>query len=258
MVRTVRSAALARFPRNPVLVTVGEGNIHYDDDSHRGDGTELGAAWNAAIAKIALDEGLHRYQQWGFVSAPHISLFEEYGGLHPPAWNVVRMLEAMQGARRLPARPASAGSLPSGSYVDAITARRGQEILVLAFRYSPGRDTSGTGRALVRIKGLPSGRRFRATVQRVDRDHANYYTHWKRDLGGSPLGRGEFDALMEYQFTDAQKVLWKANLERYRAASLLEEVPLEGAPEAADARGELTLALDFPANSVRLIRLVPK
>lgn len=266
MVRKVRGLALQRFPRNPVLITVGEGNIHYDDDSHRGDATELGAAWNAALVKIAHDEGLHRFQQWGFTSAPHISLFEEHGGLKPPAYNVLRMYRMMQGGRLIPARAgqpqgpmAKAGAGPgkaAGPYVDAIAVRRaGGEVMVLCFRFDADREARDGGPVMVTVKGLPPSRPCAVTEYRVDRDHGNYYTLWRRDNGARPLARGKYDALMEYQFTPEQKALWEANRERYRTATALVPTDPGSAHAATAADGSYSLRIDLPPNSVALLRV---
>jgi hypothetical protein len=73
-----------------IRVMVEEGMILNDENGHyltAGDGTEFGAAWNAATTHECLKNGIDRYTQWSFYC----------GEVRGPSCNVITMYEKMEG-----------------------------------------------------------------------------------------------------------------------------------------------------------------
>jgi hypothetical protein len=252
-----RAAAARHFPGNPVRISIGEGNLIAGRLLHRSEGSELGAAWNASIFKIALDAGVHRYQQWGFVSAPHISVFMERGGLPSAAYNVIELLRRMEGQGRRAIRIGGAPLARDSAVVDALAAEGPDGTLrVLAFHYRYGhRPAPGSG-ATLHLRGLEPGRKYAVRQYRIDRDHANYIPMFEKDLKARGLSIETRDACMEYQFGPQQKAVWDANKEAYRARSRLEPYTGKGPSSVkASLQGRAGIRISLPPNSVILLEL---
>ncbi|MDQ3000450.1 MAG: hypothetical protein M3Y08_04210 [Fibrobacterota bacterium] len=247
------------FPHNPIRITVAESNLFTSRLLHRSEGSEMGAAWNAAVFKIALDAGLHRFVQWGFVSSDHISKFTEHGGLPSATANVVGMFRRMEGETRTAVRLRRRGLSLARPYIDAIASKdKAGTRHVLLYHYLSSRGSSAQERVQVGLKGLEPGRAYGLKAFRVDAGHANYLPALERDLKTKGLSVETADACMEYQFGASERAVWEANKETYRKLARLEEAR-EGFPAVlkANAEGRAEAWLNLPANGVVLLELKP-
>jgi hypothetical protein len=255
-----RAIVRAHFPRNPLEITVGEGNLFGRQLHHRSDGSELGAAWTAAIYKVALDHGLSRYQQWGFTSAPHASLFREYDGLPGGPYNVTQMFRRLAGGRRLAVTPVPSAKLKAPAYADAIAAAGPDSSLkVILFHYRPERGVGDPLDIALHVHRALPGRVYEVRHLRVDKDRGHYLNQWHRDLraAGQEL-QVPWDACMEYQFNVEQWKLWLKRKDAYRGLARLQGHPSDSLTRVrADAAGRLRKRLALPPNSVSLLELAP-
>ncbi|MEO6095771.1 MAG: hypothetical protein ABIW76_08835 [Fibrobacteria bacterium] len=252
-----RLAIRRAFPRNPIRISVGEGNLFSPGLLLRSEGSEMGAAWNAAIFKVAEDAGIHRYVQWGFVSASHVSQFVEHGGLPSASANVVEMYRRMEGKPRAAVQAHRSGLSFSPPYIDGIASHVSPgENQFLIYHYRAERGASVNQSVLVRLRGLQPGRAYGLKHFHVDAGHANYLPALERDLKAKGLSVASADACMEHQFGAAERAVWDANKETYRKLSRLLETK-EGLPDSlrADGNGRTEAWIDLPANSVLLVEM---
>lgn len=259
---TTRFRAIVRgyFPRNPLEITVGEGNLFSRQLHHRSDGSELGAAWTAGIYKISQDVGLVRYQQWGFASATHASRYNEHGGIQGGPYNVVQMYRKLETGKRLSVVLDPRDPLAAPAYADAIAALSPDSVIrVLIFHYHPER---GGGRPLpiaLDATGVITGRDYIVRHFRVDKDQGQYLNRWHQDLkaAGETL-QIPFDACMEYQFTPTQWLVWHRHRADYQGLALLSTLPTDSLTTLrSDARGRLRKNVTLPPNSVSLLEFRP-
>ncbi|MDB5105732.1 MAG: Beta-xylosidase [Fibrobacteres bacterium] len=250
-----RDAAIRHFPRNPIRISIGEGNLIVKRLLHRSEGSELGAAWNAAIYKISMDAGLHRYQQWGFVSARHISQFLEHGGLPSAPYNVIGMLGRMEGQPRREVRWIGETGSDGASYIDALASKGADGSLRLfAFHYRAGGGRASTDSIDVLLTGLEPDRQYTVVRYLIDSSHANYIPAFEKDLRGKRLSLETRDACMEYQFNAAQRAVWDANKEKYRQLATL-RADADPRMLKADAQSRARFRVPLPPNSVVLLEL---
>jgi len=109
-------------------------------------------------------------------------------GIDKPVLNLFRMAGLMRGER---VRVDSSGSVPLNTIlsngvfgspdIDALAARNGQEISVLAWNYHDDDVPAPDARVQLRIAGIP-GTAARVLVRhyRIDRNHSNACTLWQR------------------------------------------------------------------------------
>lgn len=252
----LRWMAGQRFPGTIVRLVVAEGNyMEPGIGLHRSDGTARGAAWNAGIWKLSLDEGLERYQQWGFVSADHISRFMEGGGLPSAPANVAEMYRRMQGETRAAAGLRREGADTAFGWMDAIASGADSIRHVLVFRFDP--QGRGSRTLEINAKGLTPGRAYAIRHLRVDAEHSSYLEAWQRELRatGLPLASPD-DACMEFQFRDAQRKLWE---EKKGANGVRARLGPAGGDSLtrtrADSRGMIRKRLSMDPNSVSLLEI---
>lgn len=251
-----RYAAARRLPV-PVRIAVAEGNLIGKTLLLRSDGTALGAAWLASVYKASLDEGVHRYQTWGFVSADHISKFMEHGGLPSAPSNTAALFDRMRGERRTQVMVKRGLLARMGSQLDAVGSRSEQAFHLLLFRFDPDRGATKSEEVEVRLAGLQPGKQYAITHLRVDRDHSSYLEAWQADLAARKLELpSPNDATMEHQFTPAHRAAWEE-----RKAELLKKsrlTPMTGDGSArvrADSLGRIVRRTAMIPNSVSLLEI---
>ncbi|MBW8890330.1 MAG: hypothetical protein JF616_21460 [Fibrobacteres bacterium] len=259
MIDRLRWIAERRFPDVPVRLNVAEGN-YFEEGSpllNRSDGTARGAAWNAGVWKEALDEGLSRYQQWGFVSSDHISRFSEHGGLASAPANVAAMYLRMQGERRASAALKRGFFDGMGGWLDAIASGSDSVRHILVFRFDREAGARGSEEVEISAKGLSPGRAYAVRHFRVDREHSSYLEAWQRDMAAAGLSvPAPDDACMEFQFGDAHRRLWEAKRGEYaRRARLAGPAEDSLSVLRADAGGTILKRLVMEANSVSLLEI---
>jgi hypothetical protein len=232
------------------LLSVDEGMILFDEDGKRlwlGDGSELGAAWNAAIVKVCLDHGIERYVQWGF----------EVDGVKSPSYNVLAMWEKMLGNPIL--ETVQGGTKPpSSSYVDAIAGKNdGGDVRILVFHYRPDRDPLGPQTVKIDVKGLDGG--YTLNHWRVDYNHSNFFTNWLEDSEDVPrmdTGSGSgsiWDLAITNVLGKGGWDLWNSWKDGYKQ---IDDLELFEQPEELEVSGTLTREVVLPPNSVSLFELI--
>ncbi len=233
------------------LPTVDEGMILHDEEGKRlwlGDGSELGAAWNAAIFKICIDHGIERYVQWGF----------QTDGVKSPSYNVAMMYERLLGGDQLKVR-VGGGRTSSDTYVDAIASMgKDGSVRIIAFHYRPDRFPAPDEKIRIKVGGLPDGE-YAVEHWRVDRDHSNFFTKWLEDSKGlvridTGSGSGSiWDLAATSVLTRKGWELWHSKRPEY-----LEIDDLQRYEESSQVtvRGEFAKDIVLPPNSVSLIELV--
>lgn len=246
MAEEIRDAApeLGDFP-----LSVDEGMILKDEEGKRlwlGDGSELGAAWNAAIVKQCLEHDIERYVQWGF----------EVDGVKSPSYNVMLMLERMLGGMEIEVRMGGMKP-PSSSYLDAIAVRDEKgDLRILVFHYRPDRTGLGTQRVKIELKGLEG--RYTLRHWRVDYNHSNYFTTWLEDSKDvvrldSGSGSGSiWDLAVTNVLGKDGWVLWNTRKDAYMEIDDLEMLEPE---EEVSITGIFTKDIEMPPNSVSLFEL---
>ncbi len=242
-----------------VLVSVDEGQILFDEQGRYlwlGDGTELGAAWNAAIFKVALDVDLERYVQWGYTSGERKS----------PTYNVIEMYRMIEGGSLLETSWTGTPAVP-GSYVDGLAARLpGGKTGVILFVYQENRNTTGDQPVAVQVSGLAPASRYTLEHYRVDRDHSNFFTQWLQDsaqaniqlhpAGGREPSPYDMAVPMLLSSNDGGLQFWNNHQAAYDALDDLEL--LEPASQVVtDENGSVTILVTLPQNAVSLLLLTP-
>jgi xylan 1,4-beta-xylosidase len=176
-----------------------------------------------------------------FEGQPYFDGFRDLStnGVAKPVLNVFRMLGLMRGDR---VQAISTGALAldevrdrsvrNAADINAIATGDGQSVSVLIWNYHDDDLAGPAADVNLQIRGLPAGRPT-ITEYRVDADHSNAYTVWKKM--GSPQSP-----------TPAQL----AELER---AGQLQTI---GAPSRVTvANGQVVVTLTLPRQGVSLVRL---
>jgi hypothetical protein len=233
----------------PLLFTIGESNI---PALNRSDASEVGAAWNAAVFKNAMDAGLQRVQQWDFISASNISHFDDENGVESPTYRVIEMLNKMVGQKRIPLTP-SGNPSTSTDYVDGIASEIDPH-LVYVLVFNQNMMLGGTENVTLSISGLLKSKNYSITQYRIDHNHSNYFTQMTNDMAGKgPISQ---DALMANGagLSATQYPIFTANMASYQSLSSLSQI--EGPYlQSSDGIGVISKTVSLPSNSVALIKL---
>jgi hypothetical protein len=232
------------------LLSVDEGMILIDEEGKRlwlGDGSELGAAWNAAIVKVSLDHGIERYVQWGF----------EIDGVKSPSYNVFSMWEKMLGDSIL-VTVQGGTKPPSSSYLDAIASRNDVgDVRIFVFHYRPDRDPIGSHKVKIDVKGLDGS--YTMNHWRVDYNHSNFFNKWiedSEDLPRMDAGSGSgsiWDLAITNVLGKSGWEFWNSRKEGYKQ---IDDLEIFEAPEELEVSGTLTREVVLPPNSVSLFELI--
>ena len=233
------------------MISVDEGQILHDEDGKYlwlGDGTELGAAWNAAIFKVCLDHDIERYVQWGFLT----------DGVKSPSYNVITMYEKMLENPQVSTR-IKGGRLPKNSYLDALaTSDEEGNIRILAFHYNPDRNLYSNQDVKLVIRDVEKGS-YDVSHWRVDKDHSNFFTEWledSKDLFRMDTGSNSgsiWDLAATGVLGRQGWELWNSKKPHYLEIDDLESLE---PTETLEIEGEFSKRISLPVNSVSLIELV--
>jgi xylan 1,4-beta-xylosidase len=180
---------------------------------------------------------------WAFLfeGQPYFDGFRDLAtnGLDKPVVGIFRMLGMMSGDR---VAVESTGGLPLDEVrdrgvrmqpdVNALAARDAKSVSVLVWNYHDDDLASPATSVNLQISGLPSGRPA-VTEYRVDGDHSNAYSAWKK------MGAPQSPTPAEY-----------AELER---AGRLQT--MGAAQRVTVANGRVTVTLNLPRQGVSLVRL---
>ena len=237
----------------PVKFSIAEGQMLFDENRKYlwlGDGTELGAAWNAAMIKLAHDTDLHRIVQWGWCGLAD-------GNLRSPVYNTIVMFETMLGQRIMQSNTQITGAIPPSSYVDTIATRnKKNKLSVLVFHFNYDRASTVTLPVVLKIHD-----KSHWTLEkhwRVDRTRSNFMTRWLADSTTCTMvDRGNnsgsrYDLDIVHVLDDRGVSLWNRKKKEYKKRKL--DKLIQGKQETVDdpVTSETTVKLTMPANSVSL------
>jgi xylan 1,4-beta-xylosidase len=233
-----------------VAISVDEGMILFDEDGRRlwlGDGTELGAAWNAALIKVCLDNDVKRFVQWGF----------QTDGVNSPSCNVLCMFETILGQTLLKTK-VRRSNLPSGSYLDALSCMDGEgNVRMILFHYAPDRYLTFDAEVKLSVDGMAPGL-YQVRHWRVDRDHSNFFSQWladSEDIIRLDVGSGsgsKWDLAATNVLGKEGWELWNSRKEAYLEMDDLEMI--DG--RQVQLEGDFVMDIVLPANSVSLVELI--
>lgn len=233
-----------------VAISVDEGMILSDEEGKRlwlGDGTELGAAWNAALIKVCLDNDVERFVQWGFLT----------DGVKSPSYNVISMFETILGQTILKTKVRSS-NLPSSSYLDALSCiDEDDNVRIILFHYAPDRHLTFDAEVKLRVSGMAPGT-YQIRHWRVDRDHSNFFSQWledSEDIIRLDVGSGsgsKWDLAATNVLGKQGWELWNSRKEAYLEMDDLEMID-ETQVELENIYAQEIL---LPVNSVSLVELI--
>lgn len=161
----IKSKVSPYFPS--AKYSVGEGDLYHDEANivlWSGEGTHVGAAWNAALVKQSLDAGLSKYTQWGYSTE----------NLKSPVYNVFQLLEMMRNNTRI--RVVTPSGLPD--YMDAFASRSGDKIKILVFNYNKDRNLNTSMTFKLDLRELLSSRNYWVDKYEVSATKSNFFTKW--------------------------------------------------------------------------------
>lgn len=235
----------------PLRYYIAEGQQLYDENQKYlwlGDGTEKGAAWNAAMIKQAHDTGLDRNVQWGWGGLAD-------SNLQSPVHHTLQMFEAMLGDHILPLNIQTRNTTDS-LYLDAIaTTANDGTIRIIAFSYDWAvRDNPEQTPVTINLSTHKDSTKYAVEQWRIDREHSNFMTQWIKDSANLKMvDRGcnsgsHYDLDVRHTLDDEGLKVWNSNIEKYHAMDDLELMEPSQTVETKD--GKLSLSLSLPSNSV--------
>ncbi|MEX2682249.1 MAG: hypothetical protein Q6373_011670 [Candidatus Sigynarchaeota archaeon] len=156
----------------PVDITCEEGMILVDEDGTRlwgGDGTELGAAWDAWMLASVEGTSFRRFVQWS----------PQYDGWLGPRNYVHLAGERMAGMRLVSMEPQNAFLLGPFLRVGGFAAKNetAGTYRAMLYQYSPVRGKLLQPHVDLAITGLPPGT-YNVTEYRIDPVHHNWFNAW--------------------------------------------------------------------------------
>ncbi len=258
MARTVRASASNHLPDNPLRLEVGEGGFFRNGLLLRGDATTEGGVLLARTYQACLAAGVIRYQTWGMRSAPHISIWSNEKGLESPSSHLSRIWSSLSGKIRVSTRWLP-DSRPLASRIQALAVRTGRrEAAVLVIRDAPPASHPETENLRIRFTGLPRVKPVRIAGAVLARGQGDWHPIWDSAMAAEGLELpSKFDALMEHQFSDPHRLLWKKLNPQLQSAgnwpSYGDGIPklVEG---PSDWRGELEAVISLPPRSLGWVR----
>ncbi|NUP99993.1 MAG: hypothetical protein HUU35_09075 [Armatimonadetes bacterium] len=242
--RLRRYPALAERP-----VIIGEYAVLHDEAGRRlwsGDSTEWAASFQAAVADRVYRHNIQQVNEWGQTS----------GGLPHPRAQVLTMLEAMAGGRRLTVEAGGDSTAESG----AIACRREDQLHLLVYNHRPLRRPKVTEQIALTIRDpqLLTGQRWRLTTTPLDAAHGVWAYAYEADCQAAGLRpeptAGRYEGSLRLVYGQPGVELFFRNIERYRA---LGELRGETQEVAITTPGELTLEFALPGHGIRWLTLTP-
>ena len=249
------------LPLGDLPVVVEEGFLLRDEDNRRfwgGEGTELGAAWYAAVFKLCLDARVSRYMSWG----------HRICGLKTPSYNLISMYQRMEDGARLDLGVTGEKGEWDERYADALAVRsQDGTVRVLVFQFCRDRNLSPIQPVELRVNGLKPGG-FTRTHWRIDRDHSNFFTRWLADSAhlkryNLPAGiettewaGSIFDMNVPQSLAESDRGFWFNKVKSYAGHDELERFEPDR-PITVNKDGCWKDQIDLSSNSVSLIELIP-
>ncbi|MHA1680992.1 MAG: GH39 family glycosyl hydrolase [Promethearchaeota archaeon] len=239
-----------------ISITCEEGFILTDENGRRlwaGDGTELGAAWEAWMITSSVGGNFRRFAQW---------LLEIRGYLSPRGF-VHLMAEEMDGMDIVDVH---AGFAPgSTKFIDGIAVKNdsSHEYDLMLYQYFPVRDPNINVDVHVNVAGLPSGD-YTATVYRIDKHNHNWFTKWSEDVksieGNATLIKDDaspFDLYVETRFNHYDAYVFWYNWRQANPYPTRTLVASTSSPLSVGASGRQTLNLEMNSNCVIFVKISP-
>ena len=235
-----------------------EGQLLHDEDGKYlwlGDGTELGAAWQAAYHIFGIRHGFSRIVQWGFRSDI----------VKAPKYNVIMMLEKMKGNTRVAMEMTADTRAPidkAWESIDGIASvnESNDTLRILLYnknRYRYFRTSSQEDPRMttINITSLPfNTQNVKMAHWAVDSTHSNFFNVWLSEAGDSlykPEG-SRYDTYVGATFTQAGHVFWWYHRDAYTEIDDLEKLS-EDQVFARNDDGSLTVTVPMRPNSVSLL-----
>ncbi len=169
----VLRADLAPFEFEQVIE---EGQILVDEAGHRlwsGDGTELGAAWQAAVIQQCILQNVSRYVQWEFRASE----------LPAPSYFVHEMYEKLEGHPFFPLNMVYPWRVkPHQRHVDGFASwdANASVLSLLVYSHDVNRHSSHSTTVDISVILPPELSTSISTQEyyRIDHDHSNFFTDW--------------------------------------------------------------------------------
>jgi len=235
------------------IFEVAEAGLYLDEDGiilSNGDGTELGAAWNAAIYKNSLDAGLESFSQWGYTS-------EE---LKSPTYNLFEIIEMLKDGSRV---LVSQSKFNDTDNFDAIASKSNDSILLLIYNFNPKRNSNQFSRSFViNIRDLPINQTFILEEIRIDSTNSNFFSKWleyceRYNIKPMP-GKSKFDMNIAGAY-DSEIIQnhWKKQKEYFKSQNYdsIRSIKIE---VQSSGDGKINLPLVIPGNGVIFLRIYTK
>ncbi|HOI55975.1 MAG TPA: hypothetical protein PLP01_12050, partial [Phycisphaerae bacterium] len=222
----------------------------HDEQGRRlydGDCTEWGASFYAGIADRVYTYDVRRVYEWA----------ETTDGVYHPRAQVIEMLSRMADGRRLAVDPPQRADTDCG----LIACRKMGDLFLLAYNHAAEREPKVPRCMRIALggTGLAPGTALRRTEWSIDEHRGVWARAFEADChaaGIEPLPEaGRYEGSPRHLYGEAGERVFAAHRERYAALATL-PVTREDT-QVAGPDGGVSLDLDMPGHSVRLIRLTP-
>lgn len=210
--------------------------------------SEFGASWYAAISDLVYKRNIAEVYEWGAASdwLPH------------PRMHVIRMLDMMADGKRIDVLSDATES----EWVGAIASLKGDRVYILLYNHHPDRKYEEMKRFAVELAGdrISKTTKWSLNEWRIDHDHGVWAYELYADCevagleykAGSPL----FDRVIARTYGNGWMDVYRANQRKYEKLFRFPKTA-HNRPVPFD-EGIISLDLDMPGNSVRLIELIPE
>ena len=234
-----------------VTIEVGEFAVLGDERGRRlyaGETTEWSASFFAALADRVYAHDVRQLFEWDSATL---------GVIHPRG-RVIEMLERMAGGRRV------AVSAPgeSGATCGAIACRKGGELLVLVYNHRAPRrpQVAESVRLVMEDARMKAGATWRLSECAIDETHGTWAYAFEADCLAAGLKQvptcGLYEGNVKRLYGEAGPELFRKNADKYARLSVAPQTKDNAAVAVSDKR--LSLELEMPGHSVRLLRLAPR
>jgi hypothetical protein len=235
----------------PVDITCEEGMILVDEDGNRlwgGDGTEMGAAWDAWMFASVEGTTFRRFIQWS----------PSYDGWLGTRNYVHLAAERMAGTQLVSMGPQNAFFINSFLRVGGFAAKNetASAYRAMVFQYSPVRGKLVHPHVDLSIAGLPEGI-YNMTEYRIDPTHHNWFTAWLAASEGmiprADCSRWDLSIGSAYEWSTFGAT-WTAFKATHEDPRRLVPTSWEIINVGADGRSSRSVALD--ANCVVFLEII--
>lgn len=234
---------------------IQEFGILRGDNGNRGatslnDGSEFGASWYATIASLAYGSSVTEIYDWG----------QESHGLASGRRNVTEMLLKMEGGSRLQSiEPMSVDNIHS--FAGVIPVSKEGKLYLLVYNHHTKRGQGTRTLFPVLEGGAISGvSQWKMNEWTIDKTHGVFMNELYDDIIESGVatktnGRIYGTSVGDY-FEDGWESVFNANKSKYEELSKLPQTKENLIIETLE--GKVTLKVEMPSQSVKLIELIPQ